>query len=785
MRNTVYAFFCAFLFSFLLINHHAKAQAGLTLYNMTYIPQANQLNPAHIPLSKVSISLPGISGNHFLGGSNISSLNGLGLDWGGVIDGEFDGDVFVDNLLDDLLQQAGSSNRAFANYQTDLLGVGVRIKHRHYLGFNIQQSIQSQVVLPYDAFRLARDFNRDFENGGGTYNFDGTSFSVVAHRPYTLTYAYEVSPEITFGVQASYITGIASLYSETEQAFFTQPADNPLGVEMSGRIEFATAGLMDSDSTFLSGEDILWGRQGNRGLGFGVGGTVLLLDDQLEISASAVNLGFINWRNNISTTVLDVNLVDQSDSIQQLFDELYDLEYTPNQSYGQNLHPQLFFGANYFLADQTSVGLLLRGTPVAGRLNPAIGAFFNTRVQKWLGVSVGYNYSDRSHQLATGLSLNLGPVQWYVVSDNLLAPFAISRVQQVQFSTGINLTFGRMSRLDRAPGTPLGLPEVPDEPAPVREIEGEEDYSNVDPFGPVPQDTLPDQIPAKEIDDQQPPVELKDPIEPDPYPELMAYVARVDAYMYRGPAANTIAIDTIPEAIEVEVLQKFNDSWWFVKGPKMNGWVQVTQLAPNPPKSKPYIPQPPVVEPTPEEGGNPTDPETTPPAPQGPVDDGVNYEVTEPIPLYRGPTTRSTKLMTIEPGTKVKAINKLSFSWWNVELPDHFGWINPESLIPAGVPGVIPNVQPVKPQPNPEAREIDPNEPVEEPQEEPESVEGPVYILLEATSLRSQPTHKSEVVLRFDPGDEVILLEETSKWWWKVYFAGTTGWVKSAKLVEK
>ncbi len=57
------------------------------------------------------------------------------------------------------------------------------------------------------------------------------------------------------------------------------------------------------------------------------------------------------------------------------------------------------------------------------------------------------------------------------------------------------------------------------------------------------------------------------------------------------------------------------------------------------------------------------------------------------------------------------------------------------------------------------------------------------YRLLEATSLRSGPSHTTGVILRFQEGDEVKVLERTDEWWWKVRYGEQTGYVK-AHLLE-
>lgn len=59
------------------------------------------------------------------------------------------------------------------------------------------------------------------------------------------------------------------------------------------------------------------------------------------------------------------------------------------------------------------------------------------------------------------------------------------------------------------------------------------------------------------------------------------------------------------------------------------------------------------------------------------------------------------------------------------------------------------------------------------------------YLLTQSTSLRQASTHKSSVLKRFVRGDQVVLLEKTNQFWWKVEHKGKTGWVKRLLLKKK
>jgi len=56
------------------------------------------------------------------------------------------------------------------------------------------------------------------------------------------------------------------------------------------------------------------------------------------------------------------------------------------------------------------------------------------------------------------------------------------------------------------------------------------------------------------------------------------------------------------------------------------------------------------------------------------------------------------------------------------------------------------------------------------------------FQVIQATSLRATASHRSEILFRFQAGNEVEVLEKTEKFWWKVRYLGKTGYIKSFLL---
>jgi len=56
---------------------------------------------------------------------------------------------------------------------------------------------------------------------------------------------------------------------------------------------------------------------------------------------------------------------------------------------------------------------------------------------------------------------------------------------------------------------------------------------------------------------------------------------------------------------------------------------------------------------------------------------------------------------------------------------------------------------------------------------------GQMLYMTKATSLREQPSGGAAVILRFEAGDAVQVIEKTNEWWWKVSYQGNVGYAKA------
>ena len=104
-----------------------------------------------------------------------------------------------------------------------------------------------------------------------------------------------------------------------------------------------------------------------------------------------------------------------------------------------------------FLTEKQRVGLLAYGSFINNKLNPAISASYYIEVKKWLSATVTYSAYNRSwFNMGFGYSINLGPIQWYLVTDNFMAAIDPDKHRNMNLRFGVNWNFGRNDKKDKS-----------------------------------------------------------------------------------------------------------------------------------------------------------------------------------------------------------------------------------------------------------------------------------------------------------------------------------------------
>jgi hypothetical protein len=436
------------------------AQNESTLYFMNSLPQVVDLNPAIQPRYKMTIGLPVISSVGAIYSNNGFSYNDMITRVDGVVKAD----------LTKLTQSLAPENYVRLSAQTDLLRFGLRLNPKMYLMVS----------------STARVYNRTmFEKGLASLLVDGTAplvgtYSNTAPKEEGFGYletaaglSYKVNEKLTIGGKLKYYTGMMN--ATTENSSLIVQVDNAYQVTVTGDALIKTSGYQNAryesqKNGSYNPLDHVSDYMKNSGLGVDLGATYKFMD-KLTVSASLLDLGYINWTNNTYqytlnpatakytfggidvSKLLDGNSTsfkDQVDSLQKKFE----MKESAIGSYKTMLPMKIYLGAQYEIIPNLNVGALFFNESFKGRSAAGLTASVNKNFGKYVSTSLSYTMSNRTYNnIGLGVSFNLAPVQLYIIGDNLLrAPASlvvdqtlnsyVNSSQLLSIRTGLNIVIG-------------------------------------------------------------------------------------------------------------------------------------------------------------------------------------------------------------------------------------------------------------------------------------------------------------------------------------------------------
>ena len=485
MRKLIY------ILPFIILSR-LTAQQDFILYHMPSIPQITQVDPASFPDSKLDIGLPIIS-------SIYGSAFNTGFSMGDIFTQNANGIMMPD--VDNAISKMKSENFFILNGSTDLIFLGFK-KGSNFFSFNVTEKIDFTFNYPKDLIIMAMEGNGN-NLLGKRASFDGLGFDFTHWREYAVHWVHDVHHKFSYGARLKYLYGMENFTTDVSYMGITTD-QNTHALTFDMNFDFRTAGLplvlIDGDSSLpaigaidlndsammyqsgLDGSNInnyLFNRN-NQGLGIDFGFNYHV-NDKFLLEFSVLDLGFINWNSYTANTELaawnynydgvgnPISLFGDGTSVDFLNDVLEDsieesllnnYQYS-TPSYSTSLRTKIYASMEYIVDHNNFVSLSFYSSFVRKRWRRGLGVAYNYHLGNFLSATASYSIYNRSYSnLGAGLTLNLGPFEIYMLTDNILAfgvlnpnqnlssssdAFTVEtkKVRNGQFHFGINLTFGR------------------------------------------------------------------------------------------------------------------------------------------------------------------------------------------------------------------------------------------------------------------------------------------------------------------------------------------------------
>ena len=458
-----------------IITLPANAQFLRTSYFMEGTHYRQQLNPALTP-TKGFINLPVI-------GAVNATVGSTSLGYQDIIDIIDDGDDFY--TKPDFMNRLKDNNKLNVNFSTEILSAGW-YKGKNFWSFNIGLRTDIGANLTKNMFTFLNEMETVEENWrNSNYDISGQQLNINAYTEIGLGLSRQINSRLTVGARVKALLGIGNMElklnrvamsanlpsdqqinqwssesywnsmtpsqaaqaaQELKDKFNNYHANLTVGAELKS--SFKGLELQEEEGKdYVTDFDFDSGKLGIAGYGFGIdlGASYKILDN-LTVSASVLDLGFISWSKS-STKIasanpdpIDIkgstyaNMVDPNNpntvmnAVNQLQNDAqgymdrvtngdvldYDmlqLEVSDaKESRKSRLASTLVLGAEYgFFNNKLAVGVLSTTRFVQPDALTELTFSANYRPKSWFNVALSYS-AIQSAGKSFGLGLKLGPL---------------------------------------------------------------------------------------------------------------------------------------------------------------------------------------------------------------------------------------------------------------------------------------------------------------------------------------------------------------------------------------
>lgn len=438
------------------------SQNKQVLYNFAELPQTLLLNPGAETNYKLHVGVPLLSGISSEFGSTGFSVSDL-----------FESNnISINDKVSNVLNQLSTRDHVKLNFQIEVLNAGFRYNNDTYFSFGFYQEFDALSYMSKDPITLITEGNAAYLNK--SFNFSQILYKVDALGVLHFGATKKVSEKLTLGGRFKIYSSALNLESSNNTGTFTTvEGTNNIYSHYLNEMDLTlrTSGFIE-DNEYIDDAGKILGNTffgSNLGIGFDVGFTYHV-SDQIEITGSIVDLGFIKHKKRIKNSYIKGSY--NFDGIEFSFDETNSIDYWneldndvkekipsgSNQDAYISWRPtkmnaslKYSFGEkrSKYCYDNTykdyyrnALGVQLYSVfrPLGPQL--ALTGFFEKSLSNKFRAKLTYTVDDYSfYNIGAGFSAQIGKVNFYGIVDNIAQFNDIAATNNVSLQLGFNVIF--------------------------------------------------------------------------------------------------------------------------------------------------------------------------------------------------------------------------------------------------------------------------------------------------------------------------------------------------------
>ena len=347
-----------------------------------------------------------------------------------------------------------------------ILALGFRL-FGGYASFDVSMHSSTSISLPKGLFEFAKKGLQK-----EAYSFSGINFNTMNYTAATIGYSRNIVKGLRFGANFKYLMGLAHANILVDK-LNVELSDQRWMIESHASAQ-VTAGteiraVLDEDGTV---DGIEFGTLYPSASGFALDlGLVYDMDSivpGLKLSASVVDLGFINWKHMMRGQSTDAKVefngfdeVDYNDMESTVNAELerlgndamkmVEFNYEGTVEAKTKLNTTMYLGAEYSMPfyKRLSVGVLYAQcfSPFESKKWYEARGFLNIAPVKWIEASVNYGYGSYGTSLGWVLNFHPAGINFFIGSDYMITKVTPQYIPidnlNSHITFGLNLALGK------------------------------------------------------------------------------------------------------------------------------------------------------------------------------------------------------------------------------------------------------------------------------------------------------------------------------------------------------
>lgn len=456
-KDFIYLFIVGLLFT-----KNLASQNKQVLYGFDAIPQTLLLNPGANTNYKYHMGVPVLSGLSFNAG--VTGITAADLFRNNNVD-------FTTKLLS-AIDNLTENDYIHINAQIEILNGGYKLNKKDYLSVGFYTELDAFLNIPKDLLVFLKDGNSAYLNN--SFLLSQGSLKVETVGVLHAGLSRKVNDKLTVGARVKIYSGIFNATStNNEGTFTTNLNESNQYIHSLNNINTSihSSGFYDENDKRIKISD-LTGRallSSNIGLGIDVGFTYKL-DKQTEISASLLDIGFINYSEDILSSEIvgaytfsgvnfqfdgtnndyfknlneDFKAKVPSEENRKSYTVMRPLKFNSSYKYswGRSRNEKDCSDMSFKDFYNNSLGAQLFSVFRPSGLKLALTGFYERKLSSNFNTKITYTIDDfSSSNVGIGISTRIGKVNVYGMLDNLFKITDIADANSLSFQLGINLIY--------------------------------------------------------------------------------------------------------------------------------------------------------------------------------------------------------------------------------------------------------------------------------------------------------------------------------------------------------